>query len=282
MLYGRELYHAGRPYSHYSETINAASSLHPKIRRLLQPAWDVAFSWMRNEPHHHHVAMPWQVLLAMISIALYWGWPLFAGCVALSWGGLARAGEIFQAYRHCLFLPSDVRLTTHCVILAIPEPKTRYKAARHQSLKVDHPDLIEVIEFAFAKLLPGQKLWPMSDQSFRNRFQRILAALHLLSLPKPFTKTLDLGSMRAGGATWLMLVSEDSELVRRRGRWLTPKIMEIYIQEVSALQFLPSLPKADRDYLLDWAGMYPYILTKVKSMKGAPPHMWQFFLSRGA
>ena len=79
-----------------------------------------------------------------------------------------------------------------------------------------------------------------------------------------------------------MLVSEDSELVRRRGRWLTPKIMEIYIQEVSALQFLPSLPKADRDYLLDWAGMYPYILTKVKSMKGAPPHMWQFFLSRGA
>ena len=48
--YGRGLYKAGRPYSHYSETINAASSLHPKIRRLLQPSWDVAFAWMRNEP----------------------------------------------------------------------------------------------------------------------------------------------------------------------------------------------------------------------------------------
>ncbi|CAE7676303.1 unnamed protein product [Symbiodinium sp. CCMP2592] len=280
--YGRELYQAGRPYSHCSETINAASSLHPKIRRLLQPAWDVAFSWMRNETHHHHVAMPWQVLLAMISIALYWGWPLFAGCMALTWGGLARAGEVFQAYRHCLFLPSDVRLTTQWVILAIPEPKTRYKAARHQSLKVDHPDLIEVIEFAFSGLSPGQKLWPMSDQSFRNRFQRILAALHLQSLPRPFTKTLDLGSMRAGGATWLMMVSEDSELVRRRGRWLTSKIMEIYIQEVSALQFLPALPKADRDYLLDWAGMYSYIFARVRSLKGTPPHMWQIFLGRGA
>ncbi|CAE7596237.1 HERC6 [Symbiodinium microadriaticum] len=201
--YGRGLYKAGRPYSHYSETINAASSLHPKIRRLLQPSWDVAFAWMRNEP---------------------------------------------------------LTVTTH------------------QSLKVDHPDLIEIIELAFAKLAPGQRLWPMSAQSFRTRYQKILFALKLQSLPKPFTKTLDLGSLRAGGATWLMMVSEDSEMVRRRGRWLTPKIMEIYIQEVSALQFLPSLPQADRDFLLDWAGLYSMLLFKVKKLQGVPPHMWHSYL----
>ena len=214
----------------------------------------------------------------MISISLYWGWPLFAGCLALSWGGLARIGEVLQACRHCLFLPSDVRLTTSWVTLTIAEPKTRHRAARHQSLKVDHPDLIEIIELAFAKLAPGQRLWPMSAQSFRTRYQKILFALKLQSLPKPFTKTLDLGSLRAGGATWLMMVSEDSEMVRRRGRWLTPKIMEIYIQEVSALQFLPSLPQADRDFLLDWAGLYSMLLFKVKKLQGVPPHMWHSYL----
>ena len=39
----------------------------------------------------------------------------------------------------------------------------------------------------------------------------------------------------------MMLVSEDAEPVRRRGRWLTPRIMEIYVQEVAARlsQFFP-------------------------------------------
>eukprot|EP00439_Symbiodinium_sp_Y106_P080132 s833_g18.t2 len=133
---------------------------------------------------------------------------------------MARAGEVLHAFRHCLFLPSDVRLSTSCVTLTIPEPKARYKAARHQSLKVDHPDLIEIIEFAFAGLSPGDKLRPMSDQSFRNRFHKLLGALRLEKLPAPLTKTLDLGSLRAGGATWLMMVSEDSELAAQLNDFL--------------------------------------------------------------
>lgn len=36
--YGRELYRAGCPYGHYSETVNAVSAKRPSVRRLLQPA----------------------------------------------------------------------------------------------------------------------------------------------------------------------------------------------------------------------------------------------------
>ena len=63
--FGRELFAAGRPYGHFSETINALSARIPKARRLLQPSWDIAFNWMRREPHVHHLAMPWQVLLSI-------------------------------------------------------------------------------------------------------------------------------------------------------------------------------------------------------------------------
>ena len=52
--YGRELYHAGRSYSQLLETLNAFTSKVPKLRRVLQPAWDVAFSWRRLEPGQHH------------------------------------------------------------------------------------------------------------------------------------------------------------------------------------------------------------------------------------
>ena len=43
----------------------------------------------------------------------------------------------------------------------------------------------------------------------------------------------------AGGATWFLLPTEDAEMLRRRGRWLSSRVMEIYLQEVTSLQFFP-------------------------------------------
>ena len=121
--YGRALYEGGRPYNHYAETVNALAGRYPKIRRLLQPAWDVAFQWQRLEPHIHHQAMPWQILLALLTASLLWGWVDVAGLLALAWGGLARIGEVFAAYRRDLVLPSDVQQTVDYILLAIREPK---------------------------------------------------------------------------------------------------------------------------------------------------------------
>ena len=46
-------------------------------------------------------------------------------------------------------------------------------------------------------------------------------------------------------ASWLFLTSEGSELTRRRGRWVTHKVMEVYAQEISSLQFFASPPWKD-------------------------------------
>ena len=72
--YGRVLYAVGRPYGHYAETINGLASRKPAIRRQLQEAWNLAYSWMRDEPSAHHVAMPWQILLSAITVCIAWGW----------------------------------------------------------------------------------------------------------------------------------------------------------------------------------------------------------------
>ena len=85
--YGKELYEAGRPYSHYSETVNAVRASKPTIRRMMTGAWDLAF---REEPGEHHTACPYQVLLAVLTTAIIWGWPLAAGAIALSWGSVCR------------------------------------------------------------------------------------------------------------------------------------------------------------------------------------------------
>jgi len=63
-------------------------------------------------------------------------------------------------------------------------------------------------------------------------------------------------------ASWLFLTSEGSELTRRRGRWVTHKVMEVYAQEISSLQFLPRLPERIRIQILSGAALFPWSLAK--------------------
>lgn len=126
--------------NHSAETINAIAARKPVVRRQLQEAWNLAYSWVREEPSIHHVAMPWQILLSAISVCLVWGWIDVAGMFALSWGSLLRVGEFLQATRRDLLLPVDTNYTNQFALLALKEPKTRFTAARHQAAKLDVPD----------------------------------------------------------------------------------------------------------------------------------------------
>ena len=281
--YGRCLLEAGWPYSHFSEVISAIAAKEPLLRRSRQPSWDLAFSWMREEPHVNHVAMPWQLLLAALVTSLVWGWPRVAGILALSWGGLLRIGEAFAARRADLLLPSDVKNTCDYALLSVGEPKTRYKAARHQAAKIDQPDLLRVISLAFGSLTFSQKLWPQSSSTFRSRFQLIMQRLDIAVLPFDRSRKLDLGSLRAGGATWLLSVSEDAELVRRRGRWLNHRTMEIYIQEVSSLQFVHRLPAATQSKLFSLVQAFEEVVGRAESLAllQTPTSAWFFQFTVG-
>lgn len=124
-----------------------------------------------------------------------------AGVIALSWGGTTRIGEAMSALRSHLVLPADVDFTADYILSQIREPKTRFRAARHQVAKLDQPQLVKVVEIAFQHLKPYQKLWPFSGQTMRARFSSLLKANKLDSLPGQLSKGLDLGSLRAGGAS---------------------------------------------------------------------------------
>ncbi|CAE7902362.1 unnamed protein product [Symbiodinium sp. KB8] len=56
---------------------------------------------------------------------------------------------------------------------------------------------------------------------------------------------------------------QDSELVRRRGRWASHRVMETYLQEVSAIVFFPKLPLDVREKVLLVAQSFESLLSKV-------------------
>lgn len=56
VMYGQDMFSAGKSYAAYSETVNAVSAYRPLIKKQLAPAWDLAFAWLADEPHAHHPA----------------------------------------------------------------------------------------------------------------------------------------------------------------------------------------------------------------------------------
>lgn len=243
----------------------------------MQGSWDLAYTWMALETTCHHVAMPWQVLLAMISTCLLWGWLPLAGVLALSWGALLRAGEVLAARRCDLLLPRDVEGTVKFCILAILEPKARQSGARHQAAKLEIPDLLEVVDLAFGSLPEAAKLWSWSGQTLRQRFRDLLSALLLPLSRSGNLKALDIGHLRAGGATWHLTMTEDSEYTRRKGRWLSSRVMEIYVQETTSLLFMKKISLQSRERVLELASLFPGLLVKAKrwNQLHLPPSLWR-------
>ena len=191
------------------------------------------------------------------------------------------------AKRRDLVLPEDVG--SECgadgsmILMAVMEPKTRFKAARHQCVKVDQPQLVKLIRAAFCHLKPDEKLWPRSGATLRARFQKLLTALGIPANAVANVRDFDLASLRAGGATWLMGSSESPDLVRRRGRWVTLRVMEIYIQEVAAMMFLPRLEPELRQHIFSWANVFDEALDYVAwcQVLGISPKAWLFLLQQG-
>ena len=240
--YGRELYRVGKTYNQFAETLNELSSRKPQIRRFLSSAWDFA----------------------------------------LMWGGLLRPGELCNATRRDLLLPSDIGGTVPFCILSIGEPKTRYSSARHQSAKVDIEDLVAIIGLAFEGLQPSHRLWPYSAQTLRNRLKSVLEVMGLPVSPTSKLKPLDLGSFRPGGATHIIQVTEDGDLLQRRGRWANRKMMEIYVQEVSSLLFLKHVDPKARQKVLQLAGAFPELRQKATAYTSAkiPSAVWYILLTQ--
>ena len=270
--YGRDMHRAGRAYGKYAETINALAMMKPIIKRQLTSAWDVAFAWLQDEPQDHHPAMPATVLLSIVSLSLLWGWATEAALFALCWAGILRVGEVIGARRADLVLPSDGPPGCKCLWLRIKEPKTRGRGARHQAAKVDAEDLVALISGVFGSFESDQLLWGFSAQTLRKRLLKLLAVIGLPTTKTSSSTPYELSSLRPGGATFLLNLTENPDLVRRRGRWASIKVMEIYLQEVAVATGVNKLDAEVREKIKRLSDAFPEILQQsLKFLRCAIP-----------
>ena len=275
VAYGRDMYQAGKSYGRFSETINALTSKRPILRRRVSTAWDLAFNWIVDEPHEHHAALPVSILLSTVALALLWGWTREAAVLALMWSGVLRVGELIAATRQDLILPQDSAPGVWYALLLIRSPKTRGRAARHQSSRIDPEDVVRLLEAVFGRLTPSEFLWHQSPATLRRRFATLLSALGLAVGPDG-NHIYSLSSLQPGGATFWLQATEDSEFVRRKGRWLSTRVLEIYLQESAISTFHRRLSIETRSRIDHLCSSFQVILTKAIFFKETriPESLW--------
>ena len=272
--YGKDMNSAGKSYGRFSETINAITARRSCLRKQVTAAWDLAFNWVIDEPHEHNAALPLSIMIAATTLALLWGWLREAAIIAMTWTGVLRIGESLGACREDLVLPADAAPGMLSALLKIRLPKTRGRAARHQSSRIDPSDIVGLLEIAFGKLNDSEKLWPGSPSMLRRRFAALLAALGLVNAAGvPY---YNLSSLRPGGATFWLWATEDAEYVRRKGRWLSTRVLEIYLQETSVMTYQKKLTEEAKSRIESLCNTFPRVLEKAKYFSTAriPENAW--------
>ena len=78
-----------------------------------------------------------------------------------------------------------------------------------------------------------------------------------------------------------MQVTDNGELVRRRGRWQNHRIMEVYIQEVSSLLYLQKITASSRDTIFATASVFNSVLERAGSFisSAIPTNVWFILFS---
>ena len=280
VAYGKDMYQSGKAYNRYAETINAVTSRKPGLRRQLCAAWDLAFNWIVDEPHEHNAALPLSLALAIATLALLWGWIKEAAIILMCWSGVLRIGEIFQATREDLILPQDAAPGVWYALLKNRLPKTRGRAAKHQSSRIDSSDVVQLLTATYGKMPSSARLWPLSPATLRKRFAALQLALGITKPGKPKEVPYSLGSLRPGGATYWLQTTEDSEYVRRKGRWISAKVFEIYIQEAAVATFNQRLSEETKQRVDSLSKNFSVVLQKAIFFKSVSipeicwPKLW--------
>ena len=119
---------------------------------------------------------------------------------------------------------------------------------------MDEPGFVEFAAGIVEQYAPDDLVFPGTYAQLRTMF---IAVCRELGVPSGCADGLSLGSLRPGGATWMYRVSNNSEMVRFRGRWASTRMLEIYIQEVGATSVLTALPPSVRSRIALLAAAAP-------------------------
>ena len=242
--YGCHLYSSGGSLYELRHTLVMVQQMHPSLRAVMSPAWEIVTRWEEVTPIRHRPPLPEILFRAMFAVAVKLGWQRWAATMLLAFEGIARIGEVLAARRRDLVMPCDLFDASYsAVFMRVRKPKSRRRGkGRVQHIKIDRPEVVRCLEFVFGDLDPFLPLFPLSSAVFRRRWESVL---DYLRVPRMFRPTP--ASVRGGGAILAYKRGESIPSILWRMRLVAQATLESYLQELAAENTLSQLPESAKE-----------------------------------
>ena len=259
-LYGEHLFKQGASLSSFRHLIAYAQRLHHDFRVYARVCWEYVSRWEQLEPLRHRVPLPSKVCDAISALAFTWKWVRFALVLQICFHGILRVGEVISAVREDLVLPSDLMSDSDDkFFVRVSKPKTGKRGGgRQQHVTIRHRPLSFACEAVFGPLDGNERLFPFSGQTFRRRWDELLAALGV-------SKDLSLtpGSVRGGGAIYAYQSGTGIADLMWRMRLQHMATLHHYVQEMAAENVMGKLSCPARKSVSAASSLLPHLLDQL-------------------
>jgi hypothetical protein len=197
-------------------------------KRAVGPAWKLMRAWRLREPIEMRNPASPQDLKAVMSTFLAWGYGAAAIAIWLCFHAMLRPQELLSLRRRDLvFLYEEMgRIGRTLALVKIAKPKTRRIGPRVQHVICEEKRLVIILKEYVQFFGEDDILFPWTRASL---LMLLYQAQATIGIPRAFPTS----GLRAGGTTYLWIISRNFQLVRLRGRWVDPRTLEHYIQEAA-------------------------------------------------
>jgi len=177
--YGQQMSLAVKACEKHAETTDAVATTRPTSGMQSPVAWYLAFACLAEGPFQLFPALSLYVI-----------------------------GKTIIATQVSFVMPGDSALGTAFALLRIRFPRKSGRLAKHQAACIESPDVLQLFEATYADFPADKKLWLVSAATLRIRFIALVKEFGLPTTRTGGLRLLDLGSLRPGGASFLLLASE--------------------------------------------------------------------------
>ena len=264
--YGMHLFEVGLPRYLLVYSITACQDLYPSCRAYTTVAWQVDKKWQVFEPGQCRAVLPAMAIRASVSIAAFWGWFSWLGCILLGFSAMLHPSEIVSLTRKDLIFPKDVAYDSLALYVHIKNPKTS-RFARRQHGRIDDFETILVLEALFFQLPLSGRLFHGSITTFRKQWDAVMICLGIPHRQDQRGATP--GTLRGSGATFLYSGCEDPTWIAWRGRWSRVRTLEYYLQEVAAQLLIHELSPVSRSKIQILSNSAWHVLASFLSLRGS-------------
>ena len=227
----------------------------PQYRGKLHRPWDCIRNWKSILFLGSRPPLQEEILFGLFGFGLNSGfsnasrahhWIVFAVLVRVGFHGLLRPGEFLGLRGRDVLFNYDRAKDIWVAVVAIVNPKTQNYMGRRQFTTLEDQGTVAWLRWLCLDLPGEYKLWPGSRHTFVQCWAQALEALGLIS--HKFT----LGSLRAGGATFLYIQGMEIARIKFRGRWRSEGALACYIQEATSTLVWNQISSKAKDGLKTW------------------------------